>query len=296
MRARLTNRTTTLAGSIAITLGLIVLFGPWHPARAEAPADVVSIGGSVTEIIYALGQQHRIVARDTTSTFPPQAEALPDIGYMRALSPEGVLSVRPALILSEADSGPPDAVDVLRAAGVEFVMLGAATTGEGIATKIRSIGAALDVPDKAGALAAQIEKDMLAATASGTEAAGKTPKRVLFILSTQGGRIMASGTGTAADAMIGLAGGINAITEISGYKPLSDEAITRAAPDVILVMDRGGDHEITRDALLATPAIATTPAAAAGAVIRMDGLYLLGFGPRTPQAVADLTGALYGGG
>ncbi len=92
--------------------------------------------------------------------------------------------------------------------------------------------------------------------------------------------------------MVGLAGGVNAITEIYGYKPLNDEAITRAAPDAILVMDRGGDHEITRDAL---PAIGTTPAAASGTIIRMDGLYLLGFGPRTPQAVADLTAALYGG-
>lgn len=295
MRARLSNRITTLAGSIAITLGLIVMFGPWHPARAGQLGDVVSIGGSVTEIIHALGQQHRIAARDTTSTYPPEAENLPDIGYMRALSPEGVLSVRPALILSEAGSGPPETIDVLRAAGVDFVTLDEATTAKGIATKIRQIGTALNVADKAATLAAKVEQDMQAATANAATAAGDAPKRVLFILTTQSGRITTSGTGTAADAMITLAGGVNAITEFSGYKPLSDEAITRAAPDTILVMDRGGDHQITSDGLLAMPSIATTPAATTASVIRMDALYLLGFGPRTPQAITDLTTAIYGG-
>lgn len=295
MRANLPNRVTALAGGLAIALGLAAMFGPWQSARAGQPADVVSIGGSVTEIIYALGQEGRIAARDTTSTYPPEAETLRDIGYMRALSPEGVLSVDPALILSEAGAGPPETVDVLRSAGVEFVDLNEATTGAGIAEKIRRIGAELDVPDRAETLATQIEQDMQEATANAATAAGTSPKRVLFILSTQGGRIMASGTGTAADAMIALAGGVNAVSGISGYKPLSDEAITRAAPDAILVMDRGGDHEILRDQLLAMPAIATTPAAADGRVIRMDGLYLLGFGPRTPRAVADLTAALYEG-
>lgn len=293
MRLRLSNRTTLLGGVAAIVLGIVASASD---LRAEgARADVVAIGGSVTEIIYALGQEDRIAARDTTSTYPESATALPDVGYMRALSPEGVLSVGPTLILSEAGSGPPEAVDVLQGAGVEFVMLEEAVDGTGIGAKTRAVGAALGVPEEADRLAAQIEQDLEAATAAAADAAGHTPKRVLFVLSAEGGRIMASGSGTAADAMIRLAGGVNAITGFEGYKPLSDEAITRAAPDAILAMDRGGDHEITRDALLALPAIATTPAAEAGTLIRMDGLYLLGFGPRTPAAVAELTAALYRG-
>jgi iron complex transport system substrate-binding protein len=117
---------------------------------------------------------------------------------------------------------------------------------------------------------------------------------VLFVLSLQGGRVLASGTGTAADGIIAMAGGVNAITGYSGYKQLSDEALIEAAPDVILAMDRGGDHETQADELLTHPAIAATPAAAARKVVRMDGAFLLGFGPRTAAAIRELSAALYG--
>ena len=93
-------------------------------AQQVAEADVLSIGGSVTEIVVALGQQHRLKARDTTSSFPPDVTALPDVGYMRALSPEGVLSVGPSLILSEEGAGPPEALDVIRDADIAFVEVG----------------------------------------------------------------------------------------------------------------------------------------------------------------------------
>ena len=124
-------------------------------------------------------------------------------------------------------------------------------------------------------------------------------KRVLFILSAQGGRIMASGQGTAADQIIRMAGAENAIQGINGYKPLTDEAITAAAPDVILTMERGGGSEslnVANEELLSLPALATAPAARNGAVIRMDGLYLLGFGPRTGKAALELHHAIYGDG
>ena len=104
---------------------------------------------------------------------------------------------------------------------------------------------------------------------------------------------MASGRNTAAAGMIDLAGGVNAMTAFEGYKLLSDEAVSAAAPDVILMIDRGGDHGVDEAELLAMPAIATTPAARTGAVVRMNGLYLLGFGPRTADAVLDLSAALY---
>ena len=120
------------------------------------------------------------------------------------------------------------------------------------------------------------------------------PKRVLFVLSMQGGRVMASGTGTAAASIIELAGGVNAVTEFEGYKPMTDEAVSRAEPDVILMMDRGGDHAIANEVLFGMPAFQPTPAAETGAIVRMDGLYLLGFGPRTAKAVTDLSQHLYG--
>jgi iron complex transport system substrate-binding protein len=117
---------------------------------------------------------------------------------------------------------------------------------------------------------------------------------VLFLLSAEGGRLLASGTETAADAMIRLAGGANAVTGFTGYKPLTDEAVLAAAPDVVLMMEgRAEGHG--GSGVLSHPALAATPAGRDGRLVEMNGLYLLGFGPRTAQAVADLHRALYPG-
>ncbi|MEM9198479.1 MAG: ABC transporter substrate-binding protein [Pseudomonadota bacterium] len=261
---------------------------------AAAAERVLSVGGSITEIVYALGQGDRLVARDTTSSFPPEATALPDVGYMRRLSPEGVLSVGPDLILLDEGAGPPDALDVLRAARVPMVVVPDTPSREGILEKIHVIGEALGVDAKAKELSAGIESDfdMAAAVVAGIPAPERA--RVLFILSTQGGRILAAGRNTSAAAIIELAGGINAVDAFEGYKPVTDEAVAAAAPDWILMMDRGGSHSAATDELVAMPALASTEAARNRAVIRMNGLYLLGFGPRTAQAIVDLNSAIYG--
>jgi iron complex transport system substrate-binding protein len=284
-----------IAGATA-SAAVLFAVGTAGTTQAEAgEADVLSIGGSVTEIVVALGQEHRLRARDATSSHPPSVTDLPDVGYMRALSPEGVLSVGPSLILSEEGAGPPEALDVIRAADIAFVEVPEAYSAEGIVQKVRIVGEALDVPTRADALAETLEADLAAALAR-AEARADAPKRVMFVMSTQGGRIMASGTGTAADAIIRMAGGVNAVTGFEGYKQISDEAVGRAAPDVILMMDRGGDHGAGDDELFAMPPIRLTPAARNRSVVRMDGLLMLGFGPRTAQAVDRLSAALYGGG
>ncbi|MEM9249710.1 MAG: ABC transporter substrate-binding protein [Pseudomonadota bacterium] len=267
-----------------------------HAAIAEdASAErVLSIGGSITEIVYALGEEDRLIARDTTSTHPPSAEDLPDVGYMRALSPEGVLSVAPDLIVAEDGAGPPETVELLEAAAIPFITVPDAFSTEGVEAKILAVGAALGVPEKAQALADEVGAQMRAAAADADLPATER-KRVLFILSTQSGRVMASGSGTAADAIISLSGGVNAVTEFEGYKQMTDEAVTAAAPDVILMMDRGGDHGASADELFAMPALVSTPAAEDRALVQMDGLRMLGFGPRTAQAVTALSEALNGG-
>jgi iron complex transport system substrate-binding protein len=268
------------------------------PALADSHPQakrIVAIGGSVTEIVYALNQQDRLIARDTTSTYPAEAQALQDVGYMRQLSPEGVLSVKPDLILAEAGAGPVETIALLKEAGIAFEEIPSVAGPQGLTEKVEAVALALGVPEAANAPVAAIRADLdklAAATDEGDR------KRVLFILSLQGGRIMASGSGTEADAMIRLAGAENAIGAFEGYKPLTDEAITAAAPDVILMMQRGASaeaHDKPDAELLSMPAIATTPAGKSGNVIRMDGLYLLGFGPRAAQAALELHDAIYGG-
>ncbi|MGE0230286.1 MAG: hemin ABC transporter substrate-binding protein [Flavobacteriaceae bacterium] len=278
----------------AIVLALGWLLAMMIPAGAESekeamPRRIIAIGGSVTEIVFALGQQDRLVGRDTTSVYPPEASAVADVGYIRALSPEGVLSVNPDLILALEGAGPPETVGVLEESGIPLVTIPEGYDGDAIVAKIRATGKALGVPGKADELADKVSRDLAAAT---TTTAKGEPKRVLFILSMQGGRVMAAGSQTHADAMIRLAGGTNALDDMNGYKQVSDEAVIEAKPDVILMMDRRGDHAISDDDLFSNPAISPTPAGINRNVVRMDGLYLLGFGPRTAEAVRDLGAAL----
>ncbi|MEM6940417.1 MAG: ABC transporter substrate-binding protein [Pseudomonadota bacterium] len=262
--------------------------------QQEVKGNIVSIGGSVTEIVYALDQQHRLIARDSTSLYPPEAAVLPDVGYMRALSPEGVLSVGPELVIAEAGAGPANAVDVLRKSSIPYVDVPEVYSPDGVIDKIRIVGDALAVPDAAAALATRVEADLNAAVEKvAAQPAGN--KRVLFVLTTRGGRIMAGGLGTSADAIISLSGGENVIRSFEGYKPVTEEAIAAAQPDVILMMARGGNHSSSNEDLWAMPALSETPAAQNDAVVRIDGLLLLGFGPRTPEAISALHSALLEG-
>ena len=260
-------------------------------ALSQTPARIVSLGGAVTEIVAALGAADRLVGRDSTSEFPPEMSALPDVGYVRALSPEGVLALGPDLILAEATAGPAEAVEVLKAAGVRYVALPEGTSPEGVLAKIALVGTELGRAAEAATLSQRFEAEMAEARAEAAQVTA--PKRVLFVLALQGGRVMAGGEGSSAEAIITLAGGVNAATGFQGYKQMTDEAVIEAAPDVILMMDREGDLAMSDADILGHAALGATPAAQAEAFTRMDGMLLLGFGPRTPQAVRALHSALY---
>lgn len=268
------------------TLALALLATP-----LAAQERVVIVGGGLAEIVYALGQEHRLVGRDTTASFPPEVETLPDVGYMRALSPEGLLALEPDLILASEGAGPAETVQIMQAASVPFVQITDDPSPAAVLERVMVIAGHLDASAQGEALVAQLEAEF--AALRGVAEAVSTPKRVMFVLSAQGGRINAAGRDTGASAMIELAGGVNAFDDFAGYRLLSDEAITAAAPDVILMMDRGGDHALSDAEILAHPALGLTPAAETGAVIRMNSIYLLGFGPRTAQAAQDLHRALY---
>ena len=283
--------------ALAPMLGVLLAVAT-QPARAgegttvfSDTSRIASIGGSITEIVYALGEEGRLVARDSTSNYPEAAAKLPDVGYMRALSPEGVLSVNPTGILALQGSGPKEAVDVLKKSSVPFIEVPDRYNHEGILEKIRVVGKALGVEAKAEKLA--IETDAKLTAAEKQTAAIKDRKRVLFVLSTQGGKILAAGSDTAADGIIRLAGAVNAVEGFSGYKGMTDEAIVSARPDVILTM-KGGGPPISENELFANAAIASTPAGTNRKMISMWGGYLLGFGPRTAEAIHDLAVAFYG--
>jgi len=294
----LSARRRLLAGGLIASLaigaaqagGVTVTGADGRTVEVSDTSRVVSIGGAITEILYALGREDRVVAVDSTSLYPPSAQAKPNVGYMRQLSAEGVLGVNPSLVLASKDAGPKETMAVLASAGVPLVLVPDRYSGEGVLEKIRIVAQAVDAKAQGACLAAAVKRDLdvLAAMRKRID----KPLRVMFVLSLMNGRPMVSGVDTAANGIIEMAGGVNAIQGYSGYKQINDEAVIAAEPDVVLMMQRSGEH-ITADQVFQLSAFSMTPAASKRAFVSMDGLYLLGFGPRTAQAARELVTALY---
>ena len=261
-------------------------------AAARDTSRLVSVGGSVTETVYFLSQDSRLIGADTTSLYPAAAFDLPKVGYMRNLSVEGVLSLDPSLMLAVEGSGPPNALDSLRAAGLDLVMVPEARDIDGVVRKIELVADVLGVPDKGDTLIRDVE--IRAKTVSdAVSGLTKTP-RVLFLLDFREGSLMAAGRGTAAEAIIALAGGQLVFDEFYGYKPISTESALGADCDVILMMDQTVERLGGPTAVLELGPLQPLRAAQEGRLISMDGLLMLGFGPRTPDAMVELAGRLHG--
>lgn len=266
------------------------LLSAWLPVFA-APERVISADGSLTEIVYALGEEVRLVGVDSTSRYPASATKLPSIGYMRDLSAEGSLSLAPLAIIATEQSGPPRVLKQIQAAGVKLKKFSAAPTLDAVRAKIEGVAALLDKKVEGEALWQQVSAEIEAAR---HQVAGiEKPLRVLFIFSAAGNTPVVGGRNTGADTMINLAGAMNVAADIEGYKPMTAEAIIAARPDAILTMTRSADHGLNADELFKKPGLAHTPAAQHARLISMDGMYMLGFGPRIGSAIADLARAFY---
>lgn len=285
------------ASAFVAILGMALASLPAHadPAATSAataqPVRIVAAGGVVTEIVYALGRPELLVGVDSTSTYPPEAlKEKPNVGYVRALSSEGLLSLKPTSIIAIDSSGPPDILKTVEDAGVKVVKLPEVATPDGITAKIKEVAELIGESEKGAALSAETDKQF-----TEVEALRKTiakPRRALFILSFQNGRAMVGGRKTSADGILALAGLENTASMLEGWKPISDEALFQAAPEVIVAMGHG-PQDVTINSILAVPAFAATPAAKSKSILIFDGGYLLGFGPRTPSAARDLLLAAY---
>jgi iron complex transport system substrate-binding protein len=279
-----------LLGGVALAAGVTVHDARDRDVTIADPARIVSIGGAITEILYALGFEDRLVGVDSTSLYPAAAREKPDVGYMRQLSAEGVLGLNPSLVLAAQGSGPKETIDVLEAAKVPLVLVPETFSEAGLLDKIRLVGHAMDADKRAECLTAAVSDDL--AQLRELRAKVTKPVRVMFVMSLLNGRAMAAGKNTAANEIIALAGGVNVIDSYEGYKIINDEAIVAAKPDVVLSIQRGKDSVVAETVYL-HPAFALTPVAANKAFISMEGLYLLGFGPRTAAAARDLSIKLY---
>jgi len=267
---------------VALALSLLAA-----PVSGDAPDRLVSVDGAITEIVYALKAEDALVGVDTTSLYPPAARELASVGYKRALSAEGLLSLSPDLVLATDDAGPPEVLEQIARAGVAIRQIHDQPTVPGLKEKIRSVAGTLDRDAAGAALSADIDAQ-LEDLAAQLKADAPRP-RVLFLLHVGSGNDLAAGRDTAIDTVIRLAGGDNVLHDaFTGYKPLSAESALAAAPDVILLTERNLADLGGIDAVLARAGLAATPAGRARRVIAMDGPLLLGFGPRLGAAVAAL--------
>ena len=264
----------------AITL---LLLSTTSFVNADGYQRVAIAGGSITEIVYRLGEEQRIVGTDSTSQFPDAAKNHPTIGYVRNVSVEGVLSLEPDLLLGELDTGPPKMLRQIEATGVNTVIIEKDDSLLAINEKIIRVASLLGVEQKGEELIREIQVDLDALTFAKKNIS--TSPRVLFLLSLSSGAPIASGHTTSAHTAIIEAGGINVLEDYKGWKKLSPESALALRPDVIVVMNRGKN---VLEQVAKLPHFKYTPAVINDAVFTIDGGYLLSFGPRTPQAIVEL--------
>ena len=282
------------AGALALAAPMQVLAAVSDAGKPVVKARrIVSVGGALTEIVYALGAQGELVGVDTTSLYPAVAQQLPQVGYARTLSAEGVLSLAPTQLIATEEAGPQAVLRQMRDAGVPVAVLNANNQFEGLLDRVKQVGRIMGRADPAARLAQALQQQWNGALGK-VRQRQHAPVRVLFILAHAPNQVMVGGRETGADAMLAYAGAVNVMGGqggFAGYKPLTPEAVIAARPDVVLVTDQGLKASGGVDGILKLPGLAQTPAGRQHRIVSQEAMLLLGFGPRMPQALAELDAA-----
>lgn len=260
---------------------VLVLAGALTPL-AHAAERLVSIGGDVTEIVYALGAGDEVVARDSTSLHPDQVKKLPDVGYMRQLNAEGILAMKPTLVLSSELAEPSLVLQQLAQNGVNVVRIPGNTTLDTVPQKIGVIADALNRKQQGEQLIAAYRQQLAVVQHS------PLPVKILFVMNHGGTNALAAGQNTAADAMIAASGAQNAMQGFSRYRPLAQEGIIASAPDILMVTTDGVRSLGGLEQVWKLPGIALTPAGKNHRLLVIDDMALLGFGLQTPEVLVKI--------
>ena len=280
------------ASAIALVVGLMLN----HAAHAsQLPQRWVSAGGALSEWVAALGGESKLVGVDTTSQHPASLKALPSIGYQRQLSAEGILSLRPQVLVGTEEMGPPPVLAQIRSAGVQVEMFSARPDLPTLKGNLQHLGALLGSEAKASELFTGYEQalDQQKRWVATAQATNKAPG-VLMLLGNAGGKPLIAGKDTAADWVLQQAGGRNLATH-SGYKPFSVESLAGLSPEVLVFADRALTGEAARAGLFKeNPILASTPEAKHARVFELDPTLLVGgLGPRLPQSLVQLSADFY---
>ena len=264
-------------------------------SAAELPQRWVSAGGALSEWVSTLGAESKLVGVDTTSQHPASLKSLPSIGYQRELSAEGILSLRPDVLIGTEEMGKPGTLSQIRGAGVSVEMFSAQPGLSALQSNLARLGRLLgDEPHAMQVFESyQQQMEQQQAQVKQLQAKYKAPG-VLLLLGHAGGKPMIAGKDTAADWLLTQAGGHNLATH-TGYKPFSVEALAGLNPEVLVFADRSLSGDAARAALLKeNPVLASIRAAKTGRIYEVDPTLLVGgLGPRLPDRLKQLTAEFY---
>jgi len=275
-----------------LCVGLLVSH---QAAAAQLPERWVSAGGALSEWVSALGGEAKLVGVDTTSQHPEPLKSLPSIGYQRSLSAEGILSLRPDILIGTEEMGPPPVLSQIRSAGVKVELFSAQADLPTLQHTLQHLGRLLGREQQAGQLFQGYQQQLEQQQAWVVQAQRQhRAPGVLLLLGHAGGKTLIAGRDTAADWLLQQAGARNLATH-TGYKPFSVESLAGLSPEVLVFSDRSLTGDAARAALFKeSPVLASTPAAKAGRVVELDPTLLVGgLGPRLPDSLKRLASAFY---
>ncbi|NUP20136.1 MAG: ABC transporter substrate-binding protein [Streptomyces sp.] len=260
----------------------------------EDASRILPLNGGVAEIVFTLGLGDRVVGRDITATFA-EAKKLPQVTKAHDVSAESVLSLRPTVVLADTDTGPKEAIDQIRDAGVPVVVLDPATELADVTTRTTRVAEALGVPGAGKALNRRMSDELAAARAVVPK--GSRPRVAFLYMRGSAAVYLIGGKGSGADSLIEAAGAVDAGKEAGldkPFTPITSEALVRAQPDVILMMTKGLESVGGVEGLVEIPGIGQTPAGMNRRVVDMEDGVLLGYGPRTPLVIDILVDRIHG--
>ena len=266
---------------------------PLNCETAQNSSRIVVAGGSITEIIYFLSSEEKIVALDVTSNYPEKAKELPSIGYVRNLSAEGILSMNPSIVFGEDDMGPPGVIKQLRDINIDLRIIPEEKTIDGILDKIYCIASIIDkLPNAESKINSTLIPDILSIEKR-LSTSTLIPKRVMFIFSIKGNKIIVAGSGTSGNGFIKMTGSENIFGTIEGWKSVSQEAVIKENPDYIIMSQRDLHNSETIKSISENPIFKNIKASKEGNFIFDDAMAMLGYGPRTIKSVLNAINTMY---
>lgn len=273
---------------------VLLLFGCGRFGHKELDGTkdirIVCISKQLTEMVFALGKGHDIVAKDLTSTYPDSAKLLPTVGYHRALSAEGIISMNPDVVIHSNDIGPETVLPQLKKAGVNTKAFGAANTYDSAKMLVKELGDYFGVPAKADSIVKKMDADMEAVYAAEKTLTDTPTVMLIHYGQANNNFFVMSGRKNEGpgDRMLKLAGGKPAVYDAKGARQISAEAIAVANPDVIIATDFGFDKMGGAENFKTLPGVGLTNAAKNNRIYRFEEHDIIYFGPRTAENILKL--------